>query len=410
MEGQPSGCPSPFGGKKMAKKQDEREARIARICSEINKGDWGGEDHNAVMWLGSRDAVSITRWSSGCPALDDALGGGWPKGRFIELFGPEMGGKTTAALHAIAEHQKAFPDEDVGFIDSEYAFDEEYAQTIGVDTKYLIVHQPEHGKQALNVLDELLKSGVGLCVVDSVAALTTLEELEGDIGDIQMGSQARMMSSALRRLNVESGRRQASVIWTNQVRDKIGVLYGSPETTPAGRALRHYASLRVRFNRTGHIKEGNIIVSSKTKAEVKKNKVAPPFRIAEFRITFGVGIDIVAAVLDDAIAYKVIEKRGSWLNFQGEQLGQGLTSVLAMLRQNATQVDAIRKALEERKAAGVEPVHEEEKDEESSKKTAGKEIKRPKTRTPVTAEDVAAAVGADEDAIGTPETAEVTDA
>jgi recombination protein RecA len=383
----------------MAKRQkktadEERAARVAQICSTINAGDWGGEDKNAVTWLGSRDTVPVQRWTSGCGVLDDALGGGWPKGRFIEFFGPEMGGKTTAALHAIAEHQKAFPGEDIGFIDSEYAFDEEYAQVIGVDTKYLIVNQPEHGKQALNVLEQLVKMGLGLMVVDSVAALTTKEELEGDIGDIQVGAQARMMSGALRRLNVEAGRRDTSIIWTNQVREKIGVKFGSPETTPAGRALRHYASLRVRFSRIGHIKEGDAIVSSKTKADVKKNKVAPPFRIAEFCITFGIGIDIVAALLDEAIALKLVEKRGSWLAFDGQQLGQGRPAVINMLRTDEERKALIAKAIADFKhkadtgEATINVTSTEKKEPESG----GKKIKRPSGRTPV----------ADPDAIDSP--------
>lgn len=376
--------------RKAVSAEDARAARVAKICADINKGDWGGAEHNAVTWLGSRDTVHIKRWSSGCPSLDDALGGGWPKGRFIEVYGPESGGKTTACLHAIAEHQKAFPDEDVGLIDSEYAFDEEYAQSIGVDTRYLIVHQPEHGKQALNVLKEMIQAGLGLCVVDSVAALTTKEELEGDIGDIQVGGQARMMSGGLRQLTTEAGRRLTTVMWTNQVRDKIGVSYGSPETTPAGRALKHYASLRVRFSRIGNIKEGDIIVSAKTRAEVKKNKVAPPFRRAEFCITFGIGIDIVAAILDDAIQYKVIDKRGSWLSFDGQQLGQGRAKVLDMMREDAEQTEAIRKALEEAKEALEE--------QKSTKKTSSSNIKRPKSssqREPV--EDPDAIDSADEE-------------
>jgi len=307
---------------------------------------------------------------------------------------------TTAALHAIAEHQKAFPDEDIGFIDSEYAFDEEYARAIGVDTRFMIVHQPEHGVQALNVLDGLIKQGLGLLVVDSVAALTTKEELEGDIGDVQVAVQARMMSAALRRLNTESGRRRASVIWTNQIRSKIGVMYGNPETTPAGQALKHYTSVRVRFNRIANVKEGDVIVSSQTKAEVKKNKVAAPFKIAKFYITFGVGIDTVAAILDDAIAYKVVEKRGSWLSCDGEQLGQGRAAVLSMLRQDSERLEAIKKKLGDRKLeieTGKKTI-----DVEPDKKTSGKEIKRPKSRTPVV-EDT------DQDAIDSPEV-EVSDA
>jgi recombination protein RecA len=361
-----------------AKKTDARAERISKICGNINKGDWGGEDKHAVTWLGSRDAVTLKRWTSGCPSLDDALGGGWPKGRFIEIYGPESGGKTTAVLHAIAEHQKAFPEEDVALIDSEYSFDEEYAQSIGVDTRYLIVHQPEDGKQALNILEELIKAGIGLAVVDSVAALTTKEDMAGDIGDTQVGGQARLMSQGLRRLNVEAGRRQTTIFFTNQVRDKIGVSYGSPETTPAGRALKHYASIRCRFSRIGNIKEGEVIVSAKTRADVKKNKVAPPFRRAEFCITFGIGIDIVAAILDDAIAAKVVEKRGSWLSFDGEQIGQGRAFALDLMRTDAGMTETIRLALEESKQ-DAEDKKAEKKAVKAEKKTSSADIKRPKS-------------------------------
>jgi recombination protein RecA len=381
----------------MAKKKDDREARIAAICAEINKSDYGGEDHNAVTYLGSRDVLSMERWTSGHAGLDDALGGGWPKGRFIEIFGPESGGKTTLCLHAIAEHQRAYPDEDIGLIDSEYAFDEVYAKAIGVDQKYLLVNQPDSGVQALNILKMMLERGVTLIIVDSVAALTPREEMEADLGEQFMGTQARMMSQSLRQINSIAGKRRATIIWTNQIREKIGVMFGNPETTPGGRALRHYDSIRAHIRRVSTVKgpDGQA-VSSKTKVEVKKNKTAPPFRSTEFHITYGIGIDLVAAVLDDGIAYGLVEKRGAWLSFQGEQLGQGHTNVVDRMRGDGKLVETIKNAVATVKKEGAAPKPEEKPD-----------IKRPKrdaVRTPVTEED------SDPDAIDSPESeVEVTD-
>ena len=354
------------------KAKDKRADRISGICAAINKTDFGGENHDAVTWVGSQDSVVMERFPSGCVDLDEALGGGWPKGRFVELYGPESGGKTTLALHAIAEHQKKYPDEDIALIDSEFAWDAEYATEIGVDTKYLIVHQPENGVQALNVLEQLIKGGVSLIVVDSVAALTTADELAGDIGDITVGAQARLMSGALRRLTGEAGRRKVTVFWTNQLREKIGITWGDKTTTPAGRALKHYASVRVSIKSWGKIKEGDAIVSSKTKADVKKNKTAPPFRVAEFNITFGIGIDVVASVLDSAIAMGVVEKRGSWLSFQSEQLGQGRAVVLDNMRNDEELVAKVSAAIDDAKNEGVKPKPQKKADIKRPKASAGK--------------------------------------
>lgn len=354
----------------MAKKSeiDPREARIAEICAEINKSQYGGEEHDAVTWLGSRDTIALPRWSSGCPQLDIALGGGWPKGRSIEIFGPESGGKTTLTYHATAEHQKAFEGEDVGLIDSEYAFDEIYAKAIGVDTKYLIVHQPDSGKQAINIINMLLERNVKLLIVDSVAALCPEEEMGEELGEATMGAQARMMSQALRRLNMEASKRGSTIIWTNQIREKIGVMYGEKTTTSAGRALPFYASVRVDVRRIGNIKEGEVIVSAKTKASVKKNKTAPPFRTAEFAITFGIGVDRVGAVLDNAIGLKVVTKRGSWLSFGDEQLGQGRPGAMNMLRGCPEMVDKIDAKCSELFAAGAKIVPEPEESKPGIKK------------------------------------------
>lgn len=295
----------------------EREKRIQNICKTINNGDFGGKDKNAVTFLGSRDIIPMERFPTGCAALDDAIGGGYPRGRFVEIFGPESGGKTTACYHSIAEFQKAYPDEDVAFIDTEYAFDEEYAAAIGVNTKYMLVCQPDSGEQALNVLKQLINLGTGLIIVDSVAALTTKAELEGDLGDKFMAEQARLMSQSLRQLAAIAGRNKATVIWTNQVREKIGVLYGNPETTPAGRALRHYASIRIRISKLEVVKEeveGNkIAVSTKVRADPQKNKC-----IAEGEILYLPGIGKCVEV------EKLLEYRGlPVLSFDGSMIVPG---------------------------------------------------------------------------------------
>jgi recombination protein RecA len=340
----------------MAKKEDRntRESRLRELCAAINGGSFGGDEHDAVTWLGSRDAVSLERFPSGSPKLDEALGGGWPKGRFIEIFGPESGGKTTLVLHAIAEHQKKWPDEDIALIDSEYSFDEEYAAKLGVNAKWLVVNQPASGVQALNVMRELIKKGVKCLVVDSVAALTTQAEMDGDLGDQQVADQARMMSRALRTLTTEAGQRKVTIFFTNQVREKIGVMYGDRTTTPAGRALKHYASIRVQISKIGTVKDKidgeDVVVSAKTKADVKKNKTAPPFMRAEFCISFGHGIDYVAEVVDTAIEMKVIEKRGSWFNLNGEQLAAGRMAVLEMMRKDPEYLKKLEVAMDKAKA------------------------------------------------------------
>jgi len=381
----------------MAKaKKDERAERISKICATINESTYGGENHDAVTWLGSRDAISIERFSSGCPDLDDALGGGWPKGRFIELFGPEAGGKTTLALHGIAGHQIVYPDEDCGLIDTEYSFDEEYAQALGVETKYLMVHQPDSGEQALNVLSMMIQNGLKCVVVDSVAALTPKSELEGDVGSGSgMAEQARMMSISLRRITTEAGSHGVTVFWTNQLREKIGILFGDNKTTPAGHALKHYASIRVNIKRTKTIKKGpegaQIAVSSRTKADVKKNKTAPPFRTAEFYITYGIGIDIPAAILDGALSHDIITKRGAWFSFEGEQIAQGREKSLDRLRTDTELFEKIKNATEVAKEAAKEETGE------APKGKAPLDIKRPSVkREPVASDPDAIDTAADD--------------
>lgn len=386
-----------------AKKLDDREARIRAICDTINKGTFGGEKHDAVNFLGGDSIIQMERFPSGCTALDDALGGGWPKGRFVELFGAESGGKTTLVLQAIAEHQKKYPDQDVAFIDSEYAFDETYAKALGVDMRYLIVHQPDSGEQALNILSQLVQNGVMLIAVDSVAALTTKAELEGDIGDVHVGQQARLMSQALRRLVQETGSRGSTVFWTNQMRDKIGVMYGDKTTTPAGHALKHYASIRVKVDRIGTVREDigggkKLAVCNKTKADVKKNKTAPPFRVAEFYITYGHGVDKAAAILDSALSYKAVIRKGAWFSCDGDNIASGRLETLEVIRTNDAIAAKINAAIEAAKAKGVAPEPEKTDDDQP------KSFKKPKGmgNKPVEA--------ADPDALEAGESAEVQDA
>lgn len=350
----------------MAKKEMTREDRVSKICSQINKGDFGGEDNNAVMFLGSRERIPMERFPSGDQSLDRALGGGWPKGRFSEIYGPESGGKSTLCLHAIAEFQKKFPDDDIALIDAEYSFDEEYAVALGVNTRYLIVHQPDNGQQALNVLKQLIQLGIGLIIVDSVAALTTKAEVEGDLGDDQVAQQARLMSSSLRLLTGEAGKRGCTVLWTNQLREKIGVSYGDKTTTPAGRALKHYASIRCSVRRIGTEKETvdgeKIAIANRTRVDVKKNKTFPPYRTAEFFIVYGRGIDPVISLFDEALRLKVISKRGAWFSYGEENIGQGRYNTIEFLREDNGVLDKIKEDVEKAKVEKV-PVTEYEKHE-----------------------------------------------
>ncbi len=369
-------------------KEKLRAERIRKICATVNSGDFGGENKDAITWLGSREMVRIERWSSGDNELDWALGGGWPKGRFIELYGPESGGKTTILLHAIAGHQMSYPEEECALIDTEFAFDEEYAMNLGVQTKYLIVHQPESGEQALNVLRQLIQLGVGCIGVDSVAALTTQAELDGALGDDAVAQQARLMSKSLKVLTAEAGKRRATVFWTNQIRDLINVSYGDKTTTPAGHALKHYASIRVNIRRIGSQKETiegeEQFVANQVRCDVKKNKTAPPFRKAEFFISFGRGIDRAVSVFDSAVKHKIIEKRGSWFSFEATNIAAGRGKCIVLLQENKELLNKIAEALKkvEDEKAPVESGAENTADEEAAAKAAMAEakarFKRPK--------------------------------
>jgi recombination protein RecA len=294
---------------------------------------------------GNADSVpGVEYFSSGCMSIDKALGGGWAKGRIIEVLGPESAGKSTLCLHAIAEIQK--DGGKAAFIDVEHAFDPKYAKQVGVDIETLIFSQPDSGEQALNVVDTLVRTGaVSLVVVDSVAALVSEKELEGEMGDSVMGVQARLMSQAMRKLAGITHNTNTTIIFTNQIRMKIGVMWGNPETTSGGNALKFYASQRVDIRRTGGEKEGDQIVGNKTRIKVVKNKTSPPFKEAEFLIRYGIGIDKYADLIGCALAANIIQRSGSWFSTDGKQIGQGVNQVVKYLHENPEVCEEIKEKL-----------------------------------------------------------------
>jgi len=310
---------------------DERSKLLEAAILQIEKSYGKG----SIMRLGSKDVlVPVNVIPSGCLSLDAALGvGGFPRGRVIEIYGPESGGKTTLTLHVIAEAQKLGGQ--AAFIDAEHALDPVYARKLGVDVDNLLVSQPDHGEQALEIAETLIRSGgVDVVVVDSVAALVPKAELEGEMGEPQMGLQARLMSQALRKLTAIVSKSKTCLIFINQIREKIGVMFGNPETTTGGRALKFYASMRVDIRRIQAIKEGDRVVGSRTRAKVVKNKVAAPFREAEFDIVYGEGISREGDLLDIGVDKGVIEKSGTWLSFGGERMGQGRENARLFLKEN----------------------------------------------------------------------------
>src|SRR5712672_2845444 len=310
---------------------DEKEKLLAAAISQIEKDHGKG----AIMRLGSRDIlVPVSVIPSGCLSIDAALGvGGFPRGRVIEIYGPESGGKTTMTLHVIAEAQKLGGQ--AAFIDAEHALDPVYARKLGVDVDNLLVSQPDNGEQALEIAETLIRSGgVDIVVVDSVAALVPKAELEGDMGDPQMGLQARLMSQALRKLTGIVSKSRTCLIFINQIREKIGVMFGNPETTTGGRALKFYASMRVDIRRIGALKDGETIIGNRTKVKVVKNKTAAPFREAEFDIMYGEGISREGDLLDMGVAKEIVEKSGAWFSYKGERIGQGRENVKLFLKEN----------------------------------------------------------------------------
>jgi recombination protein RecA len=303
----------------------------------------------SIMKLGeSAGKMNVETISSGSIALDMALGGGYPKGRIIEIYGPESSGKTTLTLHAVAEVQRNGGT--AAFVDAEHALDPVYAKRIGVDVDNLLVSQPDTGEQALEITETLVRSGaVDIIVVDSVAALTPRAEIEGEMGDSHMGLQARLMSQALRKLTGAISRANTTVVFTNQLREKIGVMFGNPETTTGGRALKFYASVRLEVRRTGQIKDGDNVTGSQTKVKVVKNKVAPPFRTAEFDIMYNEGISKSGSTLDVGVELGIVNKAGSWFSYGDEKIAQGREGAKAYLNEHPKVMEEINKKIRESK-------------------------------------------------------------
>jgi recombination protein RecA len=325
------------------------ELAVGQIEKQFGKG--------SIMRLGGKDAIApIAAISTGSISLDWALGvGGLPRGRVIEIFGPESSGKTTLALQTIAQAQKLGGT--AAFIDAEHALDAKYAQRLGVDLDNLLVSQPDNGEQALEITEVLIRSnGVDVVVIDSVAALVPRAEIEGEMGDAQMGLQARLMSQALRKLTGAVAKSKTCLIFINQLREKIGVMFGNPETTTGGRALKFYSSVRVDIRRIGAIKDGENIVGGRTRVKVVKNKVAPPFKEAEFDVMYGEGISREGDLIDQGVERKVIEKSGTWFSYDGERLGQGRENAKTFLKQNPVMAAAIEQKL--RKEMGLPPTAE----------------------------------------------------
>jgi recombination protein RecA len=303
----------------------------------------------SIMRLGEAKRVDVELISSGSLSLDIALGGGYPRGRILEIYGPESSGKTTLTLHAIAEIQRSGGT--AAFIDAEHALDPSYAKRVGVDTENLLISQPDNGEQALEIVETLVRSNaVDLIVVDSVAALTPQAEIEGDMGDSHMGLQARLMSQALRKLTGIINKSKATVIFINQIRMKIGVMFGNPETTTGGNALKFYTSVRMDIRRIGQIKDGENITGNRTKVKVVKNKIAPPFRVAEFDIMYNEGISRTGDVLDLAVQYGVVGKAGAWFDYNDAKIGQGREATKKYLKDNPEVLDEIDKKVREKVA------------------------------------------------------------
>jgi len=321
-----------------AEQKNDLETLMESLQSRFGEG--------AVMKLGDAMRSKVETIPSGSFSLDLALGGGIPKGRIVEIYGPESSGKTTLALHAVAEVQRRGGK--AAFIDAEHALDPEYASRIGVKVKDLIISQPDDGEEALNILETLVRSGIiNIVVVDSVAALTPRAEIEGEMGASHMGLQARLLSQALRKLTAIAAKTGTIIIFINQLRMKIGIMFGNPETTPGGMALKFYASVRIDIRRIAQIKKGDDVVGNRTKAKVVKNKVAPPFKIAEFDIMYGEGISYESDVLNTAIKYGVVRKAGASYSFGEEKLAVGFDNVRLKLKEDKKLTEAIKKKTKE---------------------------------------------------------------
>lgn len=324
---------------------DSAKLKQLSIAMETLEKQFG---KGAIMRLGDEGAVMpVQVISSGSVALDYALGvGGFPRGRVTEIYGPESSGKTTLALHAIAEAQKSGGI--AAIVDAEHAFDQAYAKKLGVDINSLLISQPESGEQALSIVETLVRSGaVDIVVVDSVAALVPQAELEGEMGDSVMGLQARLMSQALRKLTGAISKSSSVVVFINQLRDKIGVVYGNPETTTGGKALKFYSSVRIEIRKTAQIKDGSEIIGNRTRVKVVKNKVAPPFKTIEFDILYGEGISVLGELIDLAVEFGIVKKSGAWFSYDSEKLGQGREAVKKALREDPALSETIRQQVRE---------------------------------------------------------------
>ena len=307
-------------------KQKALQAAMSKIEKDFGKG--------SIMRMGDEQIEQVEVIPTGSVALDTALGvGGYPRGRIIEIYGPESSGKTTLAIHAIAEAQKQGGI--AAFIDAEHAFDRFYAEKLGVDVDNLWISQPDNGEQALEIADQLIRSSaIDILVVDSVAALTPKKEIEGDMGDSAVGLQARLMSQALRKLTSTIAKTNTCCIFINQLREKIGIMFGNPETTTGGNALKFYSSVRLDIRRVTSIKDGDQVIGNQVRVKIVKNKVAPPFRKAEFEITFGEGISKIGEIVDLGVQYGIIQKSGSWFSYNGTKLAQGRDATKAMIKDN----------------------------------------------------------------------------
>ena len=329
------------------KMSTEKESKLKALQLTLDKLDktYG---KGTVMKMGDKAIEEVETISSGSLGIDLALGvGGYPRGRIIEIYGPESSGKTTLTLHAIAEAQKAGGI--AAFIDAEHAFDRNYAEKLGVDIENLIISQPDNGEQALEIAENLIRSGaIDIVVIDSVAALTPKSEIEGEMGDSKMGLHARLMSQALRKLTGTISKTNCTVFFINQLREKIGVMFGNPETTTGGNALKFYASVRLDIRRSTQIKDGDNVLGNRTKVKVVKNKVAPPFKVAEFDIMYGEGVSKTGEILDLAVEFEIIKKAGSWFSYGETKLGQGRDAVKSLIKDNPELADELEAKIKDR--------------------------------------------------------------
>src|SRR6056297_281773 len=349
----------------MAANKNDRSKAIDIAIGQIEKQHGKG----TVMRLGDHNPNEVPTISTGSIMVDYALGvNGIPRGRITEIYGPEASGKTTLALQVIAEAQKAGGY--AAFIDAEHAFDPKYARNLGINTDELLVSQPDSGEQALEITETLIRSGaLDVIVIDSVAALVPRAEIEGEMGDSHMGLQARLMSQALRKITGVVSKTRTSCVFINQVREKIGVMFGNPETTTGGRALKFYSSVRIDIRRIGSLKKGDEVLGNRTKVKIVKNKVAPPFKVVEFNILYGKGISKISEILDLAVEYDIIEKRGSWYRYDGEPIGQGTDAAIQFLEEDEELANKIEQTVRKKLMPDENPAEDEsqEKEKETAK-------------------------------------------